>query len=106
MTRQENANYIMLERREIPANRNILADELIELSGLKSNAQCPHVLRRVVMHETASGEVLVFLTNHLQLGATTICAINKDRWQIENFFKVLKQNLKIKTFVITSENAL
>jgi len=107
VTRQkENADYIVLERREIPANRNILADELIELTVLKSHAQCPHVLRRVVMRDTASGEVLVFLTNHLQLGATTICAVYKDRWQIETFFKALKQNLKIKTFVGTSENAL
>jgi len=107
VTRQkENADYIVRQRREIPANRNILADELIELTGLKSHPQCPHVLRRVVMRETVSGAVLVFLTNHLQLGATTICAIYKDRWQIETFFKALKQNLKIKTFVGTSANAL
>lgn len=107
VTRQkENADYIVRQRREVPANRNILADELIELTGLKSHPQCPHVLRRVVMRETVSGAVLVFLTNHLQLGATTICAIYKDRWQIETFFKALKQNLKIKTFVGTSANAL
>ena len=46
------------------------------------------------------------LTNHLEFGATTISAIYKDRWQIELFFKALKQNLKVKTFVGTSENAL
>ena len=51
-------------------------------------------------------EVLVFLTNHLKLGASTIAAIYKDRWQIEIFFKSLKQNLKIKTFVGTSANAV
>ena len=49
---------------------------------------------------------IVLLTNHLEFGATTISAIYKDRWQIELFFKALKQNLKIKTFVGTSENAL
>jgi IS4 transposase len=49
---------------------------------------------------------IVLLTNHLKFGATTISAIYKDRWQIEIFFKALKQNLKIKTFVGTSENAL
>jgi IS4 transposase len=49
---------------------------------------------------------LVFLTNHLDFGATTIAAIYKDRWQVELFFKALKQNLKIKTFVGTSPNAL
>jgi len=107
VTRQkENADYIVLQRRELPVNRNILADELIELTGLKSQAQCPHVLRRVLMRDIDSGELLVFLTNHLQLAASTICAIYKDRWQIETFFKALKQNLKIKTFVGTSENAL
>jgi len=52
------------------------------------------------------GDILVFLTNHLTFGATTIAAIYKDRWQIELFFKALKQNLKIKTFVGTSANAL
>jgi len=49
---------------------------------------------------------IVLLTNHLKFGANTISATNKDRWQIELFFRVLKQNLKIKTFVGTSENAL
>jgi hypothetical protein len=107
VTRQKaNADFIVVERRGVPVNRNIIADELIELAGLKAHRQCPHVLRRVVMRDTTSGEILVFLTNNLQLGATTICAIYKDRWQIEIFFKALKQNLKIKTFVGTSENAL
>ena len=49
---------------------------------------------------------IVLLTNHLEFGATTIAAIYKERWQIELFFKALKQNLKVKTFVGTSENAL
>jgi transposase len=53
-----------------------------------------------------TGDTLVFLTNHHQLGASTIAAIYKDRWQIELFFKALKQNLKIKTFVGTSANAV
>lgn len=107
VTRQKsNADYIVVERREVPTKGDIIADEFIELAGLKSHARYPHVLRRVVKHDTVSGETLVFLTNHLQLAATTICAIYKDRWQIETFFKALKQNLKIKTFVGTSENAL
>jgi IS4 transposase len=50
--------------------------------------------------------MIVFLTNHLKLGSTTISAIYKDRWQIELFFKAFKQNLKIKTFVGTSANAV
>jgi len=52
------------------------------------------------------GDRLVFLTNHLGLGPTTIARIYKDRWQIELFFKALKQNLRVKTFVGTSANAL
>jgi len=59
----------------------------------------------VVWDENKQEEV-VLLTNHLQFGATTIAAIYKDRWQIEMFFKALKQNLKVKTFVGTSSNAL
>jgi hypothetical protein len=105
VTRQkENADYIVTQRR--PVDGNIVADEIIELVGLKSHAQCPHPLRRVVMIDPDSGGRLVFLTNHLRLAASSICAIYKDRWQIETFFKALKQNLKIKTFVGTSENAL
>jgi IS4 transposase len=50
--------------------------------------------------------IFVLLTNHLKFGATTVAAIYKDRWQIEIFFKAIKQNLKIKTFVGTSKNAL
>jgi IS4 transposase len=58
------------------------------------------------VYDPEKDETLVFLTNHLTFGATTIAAIYKDRWQIELFFKALKQNLKIKTFVGTSANAL
>jgi IS4 transposase len=68
--------------------------------------KCPHLLRRVEVYDPEKDATLVFLTNHLAFGATTIAAIYKDRWQIELFFKALKQNLKIKTFVGTSANAL
>jgi hypothetical protein len=62
-------------------------------------------LRRVEI-ELPEGKHLVFVTNHLGLGPTTIARIYKDRWQIELFFKALKQNLRVKTFVGTSANAL
>ena len=62
-------------------------------------------LRLVEIQDPLSGR-LVFLTNHLDFGATTIAAIYKERWQIELFFKALKQNLRVKTFVGTSANAL
>ncbi len=63
-------------------------------------------LRRVEVWDAKKEEVLVFLTNHYDFGATTISALYKERWQIELFFKALKQNLKIKTFVGTSANAV
>jgi IS4 transposase len=62
--------------------------------------------RRVEVADPDTGEPVVFLTNHLDFGATTIARIYNDRWQIELLFKALKQNLKIKTFVGTSANAL
>ncbi len=66
----------------------------------------PFRLRCVEVDDPDKQGPLVFLTNHLTFGATTIAAIYKDRWQVELFFKALKQNLKIKTFVGTSANAL
>jgi IS4 transposase len=60
----------------------------------------------VVVWDKVNNQEIVLLTNHLKFGATTISAIYNDRWQIELFFKALKQNLKVKTFVGTSENAL
>ncbi len=58
------------------------------------------------VYDPETERILVFLTNNLKLGATTIAAIYQERWQIEIFFKALKQNLKIKTFVGTSANAV
>ena len=85
-----------------PKHRNILKDQIIRLTGLKAEERCPHLLRRVEVYDEEKDTVLVFLTNNFKLGSTTIAAIYKDRWQIELFFKALKQNLKIKTFVGTS----
>lgn len=101
-----NADYITLEKREVPKYRNILSDDLIEFAGYYAHKDCPHTLRKVVVWDKVNKQEIVLLTNHLKFGATTISAIYKDRWQIELFFKALKQNLKVKTFVGTSENAL
>ena len=76
------------------------------MTGLKAVEKCPSLLRRIEMHDLEKNQIFVFLTNHLTLGSSTIYAIYKDRWQIELFFKALKQNLKIKTFVGTSANAV
>jgi len=103
---KENADYTVTDGRQIPRNRNVLADELIVFSGYQAQKNCPHTLRRVVVWDEANAKEIVLLTNHLEFGASTISAIYRDRWQIELFFKALKQNLKVKTFVGTTENAL
>ena len=96
----------MVKECEVPANRNILADQLIRLTGTRAQADYPELLRRVVVWDAENEREIVLLTNHLAFGATTIAAIYKERWHIELFFKALKQNLTVKTFVGTSENAL
>jgi hypothetical protein len=103
---KDNALFDVIEKREVPRNRNILKDQTIRLSGTGAQEKCPHLLRRVEAIREDTGATLVFLTNHHGLGASTIAAIYKDRWQIELFFKAIKQNLKIKTFVGTSANAV
>ena len=103
---KDNALYEVVERRAVPERSHVRRDEVIRLTGVAAATKCPHPLRRVEVVAPATGDVLVFVTNHLAFGATTIAAIYKDRWQVELFFKALKQNLKIKTFVGTSANAL
>jgi len=103
---KDNASYTVVEERGVPKNRNILADQLIQFNGHYAQKKCPHILRKVVVWDDENDREIVLLTNHMEFGATTISAIYKDRWQIELFFKALKQNLKVKTFVGTSENAL
>jgi len=107
VTRQkENAVYEVVEDRDIPQYRSILSDQIIRLTGVKAEVKCPHLLRRIVVWDKVKGREIVLLTNHLDFGASTIAAIYKDRWEIEIFFKTLKQHLKVKTFIGTSENAL
>jgi len=103
---KDNARYRIVEEKPVPANRNILKDQLIELVGFYSQQNYPGQLRRVELWDDENKRTIVLLTNHMGFGATTIAAIYKDRWQIEIFFKVIKQNLRIKTFVGTSKNAL
>jgi hypothetical protein len=107
VTRQkENAVYEVIEKRRPALHRFILADEIILLTGPRAEEKCPHPLRRIVVWDRDNNREIVLLTNHLEFGASTIAAIYKDRWEIEIFFKTLKQHLKVKTFIGTSENAL
>jgi hypothetical protein len=103
---KDNALYEAIGDKEVPLHRHVLKDEQIELRGPKAIENCPYPLRRIEVEDPETGEILVFITNHIDLGASTIAAIYKDRWQIEIFFKALKQNFKIKTFVGTSPNAV
>lgn len=103
---KDHAVYEVVERRPVPERSDVVRDEVIRLTGADASRKCPHLLRRVEVDDPDTKMRLVFLTNHLKFGATTIAAIYKDRWQIELFFKALKQNLKVKTFVGTSANAL
>jgi IS4 transposase len=103
---KDNADYAVVNERSIPKNRNVLSDQIILFTGYESFKKCPYLLRRVVVWDQDNQREIVLLTNHFEFGATTISAIYKDRWQIELFFKSIKQNLKVKTFVGTSENAL
>jgi hypothetical protein len=103
---KDNAAYEVLEQGPVPANRNVRSDQLIQFTGEKAQRDCPSPLRRVTVWDAVNQREIVLLTNLQEFGSTTIAAIYKDRWEIELFFKALKQNLKVKTFVGTSENAL
>ncbi len=106
VTRQKrNARYEVLERRKINKNQGLLSDQTIRLTGAKSQ-ECPFPLRRIAYRDAATGRRYIFLTNHFKLAAKTIANIYKERWQIEIFFRFIKQNLKIKAFIGNSENAV
>jgi len=101
-----NAAFKVVEDLPLPGQGNIVSDQLIELTGYYSCKKYPYWLRRVEYWDEERKKILVFLTNNFKFAATTITRIYKDRWQIEVFFKTIKQNLKIKTFVGTSPNAV
>jgi hypothetical protein len=91
-----------------PVDRNtgLICDQTIALNGFYASHDYPQHLRRIRFKDPESGKTLVFLTNHFQLPALTVCALYKSRWQVELFFKWIKQHLRIKRFFGTSENAV
>lgn len=101
-----NAAFRVIEDRPVPQRSNVLTDQIIRFTGPQTSLKYPGPLRRVVVWDHENAKQVELLTNHLGFGATTIGRIYRDRWEIELFFKVLKQYLKIKTFVGTSPNAL
>ena len=84
----------------------LICDQTIALNGLYSTQHFPEHLRRIRFKDTASNKTLVFLTNHFTLPAMTVCDLYRSRWQVELFFKWIKQHLRIKRFYGTSENAV
>jgi hypothetical protein len=97
--------YEVVEHRTIDIDRNLLSDQIIELTS-ETGQKVAWQLRRIEIWVPEKEQRMALLTNHLDLSALTIAAIYKERWQVELFFKALKQNLKIKTFVGTTANAL
>ena len=96
---KSNATYEVVRDCPLPQHSNVLTDQLIQFTGYQSRQKFPGLLRRVVVWDEDNQREMELLTNHLRFGATTIGRIYRDRWEIELFFKVLKQHLKIKTFV-------
>lgn len=103
---KDNAVYDITGQQEVPLDKGLLYDRTIELTGAKTRDKYTKPLRVVGYHDAESGVTYEFLTNNFKLAALTIAKIYKARWQIELFFKWIKQHLKIKTFLGTSRNAV
>jgi hypothetical protein len=99
---KKNAVYKLLERLPVNRETGITSDHLIEVASGKQTLR----LRRIGYRDPESGKLYTFLTNHFRLSPKTIADIYRERWQIELFFKEIKQNLRIKHFVGNSENAV
>lgn len=103
---KKNTRFYVLESRPVDKSSGLRCDQVIRLSTAKGKRDYPKRLRRISFIDTETGKRLVFLTNHFGLPAITIALIYKGRWKIELFFKWIKQNLRIKAFYGTSENAV
>jgi IS4 transposase len=93
-------------RHAVDQATGLRSDQTIVLSGVKSSRLYPDPLRRVAFYDTERKRRLVFLTNNVTLPALTIAQLYKCRWQVELFFKWIKQHLRIKAFYGTSDNAV
>jgi hypothetical protein len=107
VTRQRtNARYTVVKRRRLNKASGVTSDQVIELTGVQLKKKPVPRLRRIGYRDSQTGKHYVFLTNHFGLSAKTVADVYKDRWQVELFFKALKQNLKIHAFVGNSRNAV
>ena len=105
---KENIQYTVVKENELPDGRHehILKDEIIELSGIQSKKKYPERLRRVALWDDKNQQAIEVITNQMSWTANTIGELYKSRWQIEIFFREIKQLLHIKSFIGTSENAV
>jgi IS4 transposase len=103
---KKNTDYTVKERRTTKGHKYISSDQIIELQGFYSKRKYPGKLRRIRSKDPETGKAIVILTNNFSWSPATIARIYKERWQIELFFKCIKQQLKVKSFVGTSKNAL
>jgi hypothetical protein len=101
-----NAVYRVLGQHSVSVSKRIISDEVIEFTGIKAGKAYPDKLRLVTVYDDKTDKTYQFLTNNFKFAATTIADIYKSRWQIETFFRWIKQNLKIKTFFGRSKNAV
>ena len=99
---KQNAVYKLLERHPVNRKTGATSDHIIEVVSQKK----PIRLRRIGYRDPESGKRYEFLTNHFRLAPKTVADIYKERWQIEIFFREIKQNLRIKSFVGNTENAV
>ena len=103
---KSNMNARRVYSAAVDRSTGIICDQTIALNGYKSHRDYPEYLRRIRFNDPDTGKTLVFLTNNFVLPTATICALYKARWQVELFFKWIKQHLRIKKFYGTSENAV
>jgi len=105
---KENLQFKSIKENDLPANRHhhILKDEIIELTGFKSKKKYPKKLRRIALWDDKNQQEIELITNQMSWTANTISELYKARWDIETFFRDIKQLLHIKSFIGTSENAV
>src|SRR5664279_4628417 len=103
---KRNMNYHRVYSRAVDKTTGVRSDQSVALNGFYTRKDYPQHMRRISFCDPETGKRLVFLTNNFVLPAETIAALYKKRWQVELFFKWIKQNLRIKHFYDTSENAV
>ena len=103
---KSNTKIRRLYSHPVDKDSGLICDQIIRLSGFYTSKDYPEKLRRIKYFDSETGKTFVFLTNNKSLSALTVTELYRYRWQVELFFKWIKQNLRIKAFYGTSENAV